>query len=375
MALPIAQLGYMPNINAPTHVPTQFRDNPWHKLAAQILAQVGTQVASQGASNLMSPEFESRAMTDAAAQEGWIPTPADMPGEQSWWAKAVHGPRVDRKAYDTADQQRFELNKQGQQMTHAEKLQAEAQKFTSGENTKERELRLQSELARELQATEGNRLEQERNDISRQGQTQQNEQFGKRLGLEQGQLDLQRYLGSAHVQEQVEKQVEAEARSLLMNAQLTGKPMPVINEQVRNQLRAKIMQRFAAQYVAGFPSVGSMAPSAALPGAQPNVQQAAEQFVTPSAPPPAPVQVSSAAPTTAQPSVETAPDITSAARAFMGQGGMMPIGSQPSAPTVEPVADTSGINQAATIAARRAQQEAIQKWLSEHLIGAALSGR
>ena len=87
MPAPIAQLGYMPNLNAPT-VAGQPRQNPWMALAQNVLA-----AAAEGAvKNELSAD-----VTDQAKAQGLGPQDAEKAG---FWSKMVNGPTTSREQLD-----------------------------------------------------------------------------------------------------------------------------------------------------------------------------------------------------------------------------------------------------------------------------------
>lgn len=86
MALPVANLGYMPNMSTPSGGGHYQVDNPWQQLAIQALAQV----VSKGVGNAMSPEFTSQAQHEGLPVD---PAATDAP----WWKKALTGPTTSRE--------------------------------------------------------------------------------------------------------------------------------------------------------------------------------------------------------------------------------------------------------------------------------------
>jgi hypothetical protein len=109
--LPVAQLGYMPNLNAPSHVPTyQVGPNFWERLGADVLSTV----LQQGIGNLMTRDYASRAST-----EGLVPNEGGTGGPQNdpWYKRMLTGPAMSERQYLAAKQDMSEQDRMRQQQT------------------------------------------------------------------------------------------------------------------------------------------------------------------------------------------------------------------------------------------------------------------
>lgn len=84
MALPVANLGYMPGMNPPSSGGRYQQRNVWQDLAAQALGAV----IAKGIDNSMSRDYTSQAQAEGLPVQG-EPEP--------WWKKVVMGPRTDEK--------------------------------------------------------------------------------------------------------------------------------------------------------------------------------------------------------------------------------------------------------------------------------------
>jgi len=84
MALPVAQLGHMASINLPTSIPNRERPSIWEQAAASML----TQMATQGAGNLLARDF-----TDVAQEIDPEAVLGERPG---FLGRAINGPNMDR---------------------------------------------------------------------------------------------------------------------------------------------------------------------------------------------------------------------------------------------------------------------------------------
>lgn len=137
MPLPIAQLGYMPNINAPAQRQRQVVQDPWAALAAQVLAAAATNATW----NLMSHDFASQATAENPEQiragapispetgqpvSSAAPTPLG-PQNAPWYSRMLQGPQMGEKQYAQVQAQRSQ-----------EKLQGQQQAFTQNENVMNR---------------------------------------------------------------------------------------------------------------------------------------------------------------------------------------------------------------------------------------------
>lgn len=140
MALPIAQLGYMPNINAPSHVPTYQVKNPWEELAMQVLGQV----VGNAAGNLMSRDYATQATAENPEQISAGPFMSPETGEvvgstastplgsqnAGFISKMFQGPQMNAQQY-------------GQVQANREQVagREDTQEFQGQENRADRELR------------------------------------------------------------------------------------------------------------------------------------------------------------------------------------------------------------------------------------------
>lgn len=137
MALPIAQLGYMPSINAPSHVPTYSKGpSMWEQLAAGILTNLATQVVG----NMLEKDY-----TNAARQEGLVPNGEGQgPQAAPWWKKALTGPTMDRMQYKEA----ADAMRQRDQTRAAQRFTAEEGEKTRQHLTNLEQLRILNENSR-----------------------------------------------------------------------------------------------------------------------------------------------------------------------------------------------------------------------------------
>lgn len=109
MALQVAQLGYMPNLNAPSMHNRQVIEDPWKKLAMQVLAGV----VSKGVDNSLQQDY-----TQQAVDQGLMPPDTK---QQSWWKQIVQGPQTPERQYEQLGQQQHstDLAKAGDTATNA----------------------------------------------------------------------------------------------------------------------------------------------------------------------------------------------------------------------------------------------------------------
>lgn len=84
MALPVANLGYMPNLGSPGRGPTTVIDDPWQQLAMQVLGQV----VSKGVNNAFEQDYTKQAQNEGLA--------IDPTAEATkWYKKPFTGARTD----------------------------------------------------------------------------------------------------------------------------------------------------------------------------------------------------------------------------------------------------------------------------------------
>ena len=169
MSLPIAQLGYMPGINAPSHVPNgpQVR-NPWEDLAMQVLASV----AGQAVGNVMQRDYATQAtaespeqitagpMTDPSTGQTFGGQTPLGPQNAGFISKMFQGPTMGAQQYGQVQQRQA-----GQQEARAERS------FKKTENAADRASAEQRDKAR----------------LEQSGQ-----QFNQSIGLDRDRLELQK---------------------------------------------------------------------------------------------------------------------------------------------------------------------------------------
>ncbi len=165
MALPIAQLGYMPSINAPSHGGRTIVEDPWAKMAQMVLGQV----ASQAVGNLMSQDYANQAKTEGIVPNGG---PAgDTPDNQPWYKKMLTGPAMNERQYSAAQNRMSERD-----------MQRGQQKFTREEGQKTRDQQFNIEAQRNMRDMAQFQGQQ---DLAKQRLAQENTQ-GARNTLLQG---------------------------------------------------------------------------------------------------------------------------------------------------------------------------------------------
>lgn len=88
MAIPVAQLGYMPNLNLPTRLPDKV-ENPsiWEQALASLVVNAAGQAGGQLVGNVLSRDYTEAAQ--AMGTEGL----EEAPG---FWRRVVGGPQVSR---------------------------------------------------------------------------------------------------------------------------------------------------------------------------------------------------------------------------------------------------------------------------------------
>lgn len=95
MPLPVAQLGYMPNVHSPSARPAIPVRNPWQDLAMQVLGAV----AQQGTQNLMSRDYATEAAQDTRAATPYTEQPVTGPENAPWYQKMLQGPQMGERQY------------------------------------------------------------------------------------------------------------------------------------------------------------------------------------------------------------------------------------------------------------------------------------
>jgi hypothetical protein len=105
MALPVAQLGYMPNINLPNSINKSTRKDPkiWEQALAAFLSGAAGGAGQQLVGNALSRDF-----TDQAVKEGIVGPEVEKP---TFWEKVGSGPAVNRQQL-TEGQSRVQQNTQ-----------------------------------------------------------------------------------------------------------------------------------------------------------------------------------------------------------------------------------------------------------------------
>lgn len=115
MPLPVAQLGYMPNINTPGGRSKYQVEDPWEKLAVAVLAQA----AGGAVGNLMSRDYASQATAENPEQVTAMPAVSPATGQAQpgnptplgpqnapWWSKMLQGPQMGERQYAQVGAQR-----------------------------------------------------------------------------------------------------------------------------------------------------------------------------------------------------------------------------------------------------------------------------
>ncbi len=176
MALPIAQLGYMPSINAPSHGGRTIVEDPWAKMAQMVLGQV----ASQAVGNLMSQDYANQAKTEGIVPNGG---PAgNTPDNQPWYKKMLTGPAMNERQYSAAQNRMSERD-----------MQRGQQKFAANEGQKTRDQQFNIEAQRNMRDMAQFQGQQ---DLAKQRLAQENTQGardtllkGRGLSIEQQNAD------------------------------------------------------------------------------------------------------------------------------------------------------------------------------------------
>jgi hypothetical protein len=86
MALPVAQLGYMPNLGSPGRGPTTVIDDPWQQLAMQVLGAV----VQKGVGNAFEQDYTKQAQNEGLAIDPTAKAAA-------WYKKPFTGARTDEE--------------------------------------------------------------------------------------------------------------------------------------------------------------------------------------------------------------------------------------------------------------------------------------
>lgn len=127
MALPVAQLGYMPNINTPSGGGHYTKPNPWRDLAIQAIADA----ASSGVKNEMSPDY-----TQQAQAEG---LPVDPNAQKaSFIQQFLHGPTTSQAQLEQLRGNASTQQVASMQEAAALNRQKNAQGFTADQNSRDR---------------------------------------------------------------------------------------------------------------------------------------------------------------------------------------------------------------------------------------------
>lgn len=151
MALPIAQLGYMPNVSAPSARPRYEVRNPWEDLAMGIL----TNVASGAIGNLMQRDYATQATTEVphasvgqpiSPETGQPVGPAMAPEpigptNAPWWSKMLQGPQMGAGQYGQVLSQRAQAAEGEAGRTFQGGENAANRTLTTAENAADRELK------------------------------------------------------------------------------------------------------------------------------------------------------------------------------------------------------------------------------------------
>lgn len=140
MALPVANLGYMPNLGAPGRGPTTVIEDPWTQLAQQVL----TAAVQQGISNSFEKDY-----TKQAQNEGLAVDPAAKAAK--WYQKPFTGATTDKSQLKELRSEQGQLTRSAMAEQGAtgraamsekgqEKRQVSGQQFQGGENQQSRNL-------------------------------------------------------------------------------------------------------------------------------------------------------------------------------------------------------------------------------------------
>lgn len=115
MALPVAQLGYLPNVS-PQSAPVIQKRNPWAELGMAVLQAA----AQQGVSNAMSRDYASQSTAEAPEKVAVGPAISPETGkpvsnaaptvlgpqDAPWWSKILSGPTMGAQQYGQITAQR-----------------------------------------------------------------------------------------------------------------------------------------------------------------------------------------------------------------------------------------------------------------------------
>lgn len=273
MALPVAQLGYMPNVGAPSARPTYQVRDPWEDLAMQVLGAV----AGAGVSNVMSRDYATQAAMEnpeqisvgqaVSPQTGQPVAGAVQPGRMdptnaSFWSKLVQGPQMNAQQYGQVSTQRTASAEADRSRKHASTEKEADRGLTRTENSADRTSR-ETLTRAQLQAAAEQFNKRQTLDESQLLLQQQVAQHGMQTadvntalkGAEVG-LDARRIDAAAGPQVAAERaavqvyQAYADYATnyakLAMGAQLTGQPAPPLMS----------YEQFVAEYNKGRPSFG-----------------------------------------------------------------------------------------------------------------------
>ncbi len=143
MALPIAQLGYLPSMGTPSHGTDVLpkRRSPWSQLAESALSSVLSSVASNAVNNGMSRDYASEATASdpeqvtagqAISPETGQPVAGSTPqvlGPQnaSFLSRVLQGPEMDKKQYAEVQHDRSQSADQIAQRNSVERVAKAAQ--------------------------------------------------------------------------------------------------------------------------------------------------------------------------------------------------------------------------------------------------------
>lgn len=143
MALPVAQLGYLPNMNTPTARNDYLVEDPWQKLAMQALGAVVT----SGVGNVLEKDF-----TQIAQNEG---LPIDAGAEAApWYKKIFTGATTDQEQLGQLRQQQGTMNVAAMTQNREDARAKEGRTFTAGENERDRTFRASEGQAGRQHATD-----------------------------------------------------------------------------------------------------------------------------------------------------------------------------------------------------------------------------
>lgn len=127
MSLPIANLGYMPNMSTPSGGGHYVKPNPWQDLALSVLSSV----AQQGVKNELSPDY-----TEQAQREGLQVDP--NAAKATFIQRFLQGPTTSQDQLGQLRQQSNQQQLEGTRQVGETKRSKDTQAFTAGENTKNR---------------------------------------------------------------------------------------------------------------------------------------------------------------------------------------------------------------------------------------------